>query len=502
MKRLMSLGLGLMLSLAFSASMALAGQKLEADVVVVGGGGSGITAAYAVAQKGAKSVIVLEKQPAVGGTAKYSEGIFAAESKMQEERNIVLTKDEAFKMIMNYSHWRANAQLVRAFVDKSPDTVEWLKEQGVEFEELTSNYPGGLQSWHIFKGRGKTMLETLMKKFPEMNVKVMTETPGKSLIVKDGRVAGVIAEDADGEKITISAKAVIVATGGFLNNKEMMKKYTRYPDVIPVGNVGKTGDGIQMMLDQHMATEGMEVVQSYRPGLPDEPTTSQLVATARQPYLWVDKNGLRFCDEMVIFQWPFAGNALERAGGMMFSVYDEDTKEYMMKDGIDVGVGVMVPVKTKLVNLDTDLERGIKKGVAFKGDSIEDLAKQMGVDPTNLKQTVELYNTFAVNKHDGQFAKVPKYLRMVKKAPFYAVKAYPTALGTLGGAKVTKDMQVINEEGAVIPGLYAVGNDAGGMYGDSYDLLMAGSTIGFAVNTGRMAAENAAEYIKTIKYRY
>ncbi len=499
MKKWVLLSMLLMLALTVFSTLAVADQNLEADVVVVGGGGSGITAAYAVAQQGAKSVIVLEKQPAIGGTAKYSEGIFAAESAMQEERNILLPKDEAFKMIMNYSHWRANAQLVRAFVDKSPETVEWLMEQGVEFEELTSNYPGGLQSWHIFKGRGKTMLETLMKKFPEMNVKVMTETPGKNLIFKDGRVAGVIAEDMDGEKITISAKAVIVATGGFLNNKEMMKKYTRYPEVIPVGNVGKTGDGIQMMLAADMATEGMEVVQSYRPGLPGEPTTSHLVATARQPYLWVDKHGQRFCDEMVIFQWPFAGNALERSGGMMFSVYDEDTKKYMMEDGIDVGVGVMVPVKTKLVNLEKDLERGIKKGVAFKADSIEELAKQMGVEVENLKQTVDLYNSYADAKHDGQFAKVPKYIRPVKKAPFYAVKAYPTALGTLGGAKVTKDMQVLNKQGAIIPGLYAVGNDAGGMYGDSYDLLMAGSTIGFAVNTGRMAAEDAAQYIKSVQ---
>ncbi len=499
MKKLVLLSILLMLTLVAFSTLAVADQKLEADVVVVGAGGSGISAAYAVAQQGAKSVIVLEKQPSVGGTAKYSEGLFAAESKMQLERNIVLTKDEAFKMIMNYSHWRANAPLVRAFVDKSADTVEWLEHQGVEFEELTSNYPGGLQCWHIFKGRGKTMLETLMKKFPEMNIKVMTETPGKSLIVKDGRVAGVVAENADGEKINIAAKAVIVATGGFLNNKEMMQKYTRTPDVVSVGNVGKTGDGIKMMQAAGATTEAMDVVISYRPGLPGESTTSQLVATARQPYLWVDKHGQRFTDEMVIFQWPFAGNALERVGGMMYAVYDSATKAYMMEKGIDVGVGVMVPVRTKLTKLEQDLERGINKGLAFKGDTIEELAKNMGVPATNLKETVDLYNTFADRKHDGQFAKEPKYLQPVRKGPFYAVKAYPTSLGTLGGVSVTKEMRVLNQSDDIIPGLYAVGNIAAGMYGDSYDLLMAGSTMGYAVNTGRMAAEDAAEYIKTVK---
>lgn len=402
-------------------------------------------------------------------------------------------------MIMNYSHWRANAKLVRAFVDKSPTTVEWLQAQGVEFSELTSNYPGGLQCWHIFKGRGKTMLETLQAKFPAMNVKVLTETAGRELIMKDGRVAGVVAETAEGEKITIRSKAVIVGTGGFLNNKEMMKKYTRYPDQIPVGNVGKVGDGIRMMMAVGADTEGMEVVQSYRPGLPGEPTTSQMVATVRQPYLWVDRNGERFCDEMVIFQWPFAGNALERAGGTMYAVYDSETKRYMMEEGIDVGVGVMVPVKTKLTNLDKELEAGMKKGVAFSAGTIEELAGKIGMDAATLKATVDRYNTFADQKHDSEFAKDPRYIRSVRKAPFYAVKAHPAALGTLGGAKVTKDMQVIDTRGKVIPGLYAVGNDAGGMYGDSYDLLMAGSTIGFAVNSGRMAAEHAAGYIRTVR---
>jgi len=487
------------LSMMIGALPAFAGTTYNVDVVVVGGGGSGISAAYAAAQAGAKSVIVLEKQPATGGTGKFSEGIFAAESHMQEERNILLTKDYAFKKIMDYSHWRANAKLVRAFVNKSPETVDWLKEQGVKFEELTSNYPGGLQSWHIFKGRGKTMLATLMSKFPKMNVKVLTETPGKKIIMKNGRAAGVIAEDYDGEEVIVNAKAVVIATGGFLNNAEMVAKYTRFKGVIPVGNVGKVGDGINMMIDAGADLEGMEVVQSYRPGMPGEKTDSQLIAVPRQPYLWVDKHGERFCDETVIFQWPFAGNALERAGGQMFAIIDSGTKEYLMTKGLDVGVGVMVPVKTKLLKLEQELERGVKKGIAYKSDTIKGLAKKIGADPKVLEATIERYNSFADNKHDAEFAKDPKYLQPVRKGPFYAVTAKTTALGTLGGAKVTKDMQVIDANGTVINGLYAVGNDAGGMYGDSYDLVMAGSTIGFAVNSGRMAGEHVAKYIKTVR---
>ena len=183
----------------------------------------------------------------------------------------------------------------------------------------------------------------------------------------------------------------------------------------------------------------------------------------------------------------------------MYAVYDSSTKEYMMEKGIDVGVGVMVPVRTKLTKLEEDLERGVKKGIAFKGDTIEELAGSMGIPAENLRDTVDLYNTYADRKHDGQFAKDAKYLQPVKKGPFYAVKAYPTSLGTLGGVSVTKDMRVLDKADDVIPGLYAVGNIAAGMYGDSYDLLMAGSTMGYAVNTGRIAAEDAAKYIKSVQ---
>lgn len=474
---------------------AFAEKVMNADVVVVGAGGSGTAAAYAAAQAGAKSVIILEKQPGVGGTGNNAEGIFAADSRMQLENNVDLPTDQAFQMIMNYSHWRANARLVRAFVNKTADTVEWLQKAGVQFTHLTSNYPNGLRSWHIFNGRGATMIKTLQAKFPEMNVTLLKETPGEKLIMKDGKVAGVMAKDMDGETIRINAKAVIIGTGGFLNNKEMLKKYTRYPDVVPVGNIGKTGDGIRMMLEAGAATEGLEVVQSYRPGIPGEATDSHLAAPGRQPYMWVNTHGERFCDEMVIFQWPFAGNCLEREGGMVWAVFDSDTKDYMINHGIDNGVGVMVPTGTKLDRLEKDLVRGEKAGIVVKAATIEELAKKTGMNPTAFATTVKNYNRYSDIKHDEEFAKNPKYLKPVAKGPFYAIKSFPTALGTLGGAKVTKDLQVVDKNDNPIPGLYAIGNDAGGMYGDSYDLLMAGSTIGFAVNSGRIAAEHAVKYI-------
>lgn len=478
-----------MLSIAVFAQ---AQKRMETDVIVVGGGASGTAAALAAAEHGAK-VIILEKQPLAGGTGNFSEGIFAVESSLQRAMNYDLTKDQAFKMIMDYSHWRANAKLVRAYVDKSANTIEWLINHGVQFEQLTSNYPGGLYTWHIYEGRGAKVIKTLQDKFVEMGNTIMLETPVTGLITDNGRVIGVKAINRDGEELEIHAKAVILATGGFGNNKEMMAEYTRFPDVDLIGNMGKTGEGITMAWDIGAAKEGTEVIMSYRPGPKGESTTSHVGAAAKQPHLWLNPKGERFCDESIIFQWPFAGNALENQGGSMFVVFDESTKKYMQTHGIDVGVGVMVPVTTQLLKFDEHFKRAEANGVAFKADTLEELAQKTGMDINILKATVTQYNEFYDNRHDADFAKNPRYLQPVQTGPFYAVKSVATSLGTLGGVKVNEKMQAMSVENEPIPGLYVIGNIAGGMYGDSYDLLMAGSTVGFAMNSGRIAADTIVE---------
>ena len=119
--------------------------------------------------------------------------------------------------------------------------------------------------------------------------------------------------------------------------------------------------------------------------------------------------------------------------------------------------------------------------------------------PISSKKTVAEYNGYCDVRHDAEFAKDPKYLREVKTGPFYAIKSVASSLGTLGGIKANERFEVVTPEEDPIPGLYAAGNDVGGMYGDSYDLLMAGSTVGFAVNSGRIAVDSAAEYIRTLE---
>ena len=497
-------GIGLTLAAAaVAAAMTPAwaeDKTYTTDVVVIGAGASGTAAAWAAAEKGAK-VITLEKAAFPGGTGQFSEGIFAVESKMQRDWNYGLTKDQAFTMIMNYGHWRGNARMVRAFVDKSADTIDWMMKNGVKFEKLFSNYPNGLYTWHIYEGRGAGWINLFQRKYKDAGQLLLTQTWGEKLITDDkGRVVGVEATNKAGDKITIRSKATIIATGGFFANKEMREKFLRFPDADGLAQTGKTGDGIRMAWAVGGGHEGTEVQASYRPGPRGVGTTNQVAATAKQPHLWLTPKGERFCDEKIMLEWPFAGNALERIGGTMYVVYDQKTLDHMTKeDGIDLGVGVMVPVGTKLTDFNKEWDDAAKAGWAFKADTLDELAKITGMDPAKLKATVEAYNGFCAVRHDAEFAKDPAFLREVKTGPFYAIKSVASTLGTLGGIKANEHFQVVTQQEDPIPGLWAVGNDVGGMYGDSYDLLMAGSTVGFAVNSGRIAAESALEYIKTLK---
>lgn len=242
---------------------------------------------------------------------------------------------------------------------------------------------------------------------------------------------------------------------------------------------------------------------SYRPDPHGVGTTNHVSATAKQPHLWLTPKGERFCNEIIMLEWPFAGNVLERIGGTMYVVYDQKTLDHMVKEeGIDLGVGVMVPAGTKLANFSKEWDAAVKAGWAFKADTLDGLAKATGMNPEKLKKTVADYNGYCAVRHDAEFAKDPKYLRDVKTGPFYAIKSVASTLGTLGtlgGIKANERFEVVTQNEDPIPGLYAAGNDVGGMYGDSYDLLMAGSTVGFAVNSARIAVDSAAEYIKTVK---
>jgi fumarate reductase flavoprotein subunit len=478
----------------------------ETDVVVVGSGSTGLVGALTAAEGGAK-VILLEKMRSLGGVSNFAEGMFAVESEMQRQKYVSYSRDDAFKTIMEYSHWRANARLVKAFVDESAATIVWLQKQGVEFDEVTTNVPGGPVVWHILKGpeteRGSMMIKTLTERAKEKGVEFWLATQAKKLIKESNKITGIIVEK-DGEELKIDAKAVIIATGGYANNKEWIKKYSGFDlgvNLFPVGNVDKMGDGIRIAWEIGAAEEGMGVLQFIRGG----PVLgvglsfiSPLESASNQPTLRVTQDGERYCDESIIGNFAFDGNAMARLKGKsVFTIFDESLVNYWMEEGTDMGTGRIYPPGKRL-NIGEALEKALetKAPDIYVANSVEELAGKIGLSPNVLKATVEEYNRFCVKGHDDLFAKDPKYLRPLKGPKFYALKSNLVFLGTLGGIKINHKMEVVDKKENFIPGLYAGGMDAGGIYGDSYDVITCGGTLAFGVNSGRIAGRNALKYIR------
>jgi fumarate reductase flavoprotein subunit len=506
----------LMISLFFvflSGSAWSQTQTLEADVVIIGAGTSGLPAAVTAAEGGAK-VIVFEKTNTTGGTGNRGMGLFAVESRLQREKQMPLSRDEAFEIFMTYTHWRVNARLVRAYIDKSADTIDWLEKMGVEFVEPASYFPQSRPTWHIVKDpdQGKSglnvmsaALKILANRAREKGVQILFETPAKRIIKERNRIVGVIGEDKSGNSVRVNAKAVIIATGGFSDNPEMIKEYTPYEwgvDVFSTRMPGLTGDGIRMAWEvgaaKHLEAMNIELTfggasKGGGGGIP-----MGIGGVIRQPRaIMVNLDGKRFYNEGIMGNTTFTGNAIaqqKRRTG--FLVIDSTIAKHYEEKGADTVTRVGRPM-WKFSNIEKGMTEAVKRGASglFVADSLEDLARQTDIDLAGLKETIDEYNRFCEKGFDDLFNKSHGYLTPLKGPKFYASQVFPTGYGTLGGIKINERTEVLDTEEKPIPGLYAVGVDANSIYADSYVFVLPGNTMGFAVNTGRIAGENALKYI-------
>jgi fumarate reductase flavoprotein subunit len=475
----------------------------ETDVVVIGSGASGLAAALTCAEEGL-NVVLFEKQRSLGGSSNFFYGTFAVESDMQRERYITYSRDEAFKNIMEYSHWRANPRLVRTIVDESATTITWLRDKGVVFVDARINFPNAPMTYHVVKGQGAAVVKALAESAKDKGVDIRTGTPVTRIVKSGDRVVGAVVED-NGRIAEVSARAVVIASGGYANNKDWLRKFAGFElgvNLFPAGNVDKMGDGIRMAWEVGAAEEGVGVLELYRVGPvgPDFPMMSQLEFIPAQPDLWVNSGGERFCDESIAFTETSSGNANARhKEGYTFSLFDESIKQIILAKGIERGVGEDYLPGTRPLDFDREMQAALDRGTTelFAANSVEELARQMGVAEATLKATIDEYNEFCEKGHDDLFAKNPRYLRPLRGPKFYAVRSRTICLGTLGGIKINHNMEVVDKKGAPIPGLYAGGFDAGGMYGDSYSIHhSSGLSSAFAINSGRIAGKRIVTYLR------
>jgi succinate dehydrogenase/fumarate reductase flavoprotein subunit len=422
---------------------------------------------------------------------------------MQRKQYITYTRDQAFQNIMEYSHWRANPRLVRAIVNESAATIDWLQKAGVEFTEVTINIPEAPRTYHLIKGKGEAVIKALTTRAKQLGVTILPASPVKQILKAGDKITGVIAEENE-EPVQVKAKAVIIASGGYANNKEWIKKYAGFDldvNVIPIGNVDKIGDGIRMAFEVGAADEGLGLLELVHTGPvgPEFAMGTHLESAAVQPNLWVNYKGERFCDETIIFNDTSVGNAgVRQKGGYSFSIFDSAIKKQLIEKGTEKAMAMDFPPGSRTTELERELQAALanKSTEIFGGDTIEELAGKMGISPEALKNTVAEYNGFCEKGHDDLFAKEQRYLRPIKTAPFYAIRIRTLFLGTLGGIKINHNIEVLDKKDNVIPGLYAAGYDAGGMYGDGYSIKSSsGLSSSFATNSGRIAGKNALKYI-------
>lgn len=472
------------------------------DIVVIGSGASGMSAAAQAAVNG-NSVAVLEKLASVGGHGNFVEGSTAFDSAEQRKRGIDISKETGFKRFMSLNSWRGNPDVVSMFVQNSATTIEKLRDMGAVWEDVTIyayEQETELKTMHWAEGEGARMIQLMLRQATENGADIFLSTAARSLVVEDGRVVGVCATDSGGNDLTIGAKAVIIGSGGYTSDPDKRVTHSWFGEnarsFVELGTPGNTGDGYEMAIEAG-AKDGMIGGILLLPVAKGKTITSHVSGAGSQPYLWVNKQGRRFTDETVAMNFADAANVIAQApDAVVYTIFDEATKRYMMTEGSDISLGTFIPYKAPLAMLDEELADDLKTGTAFKAETLEELATRIGLPAENLAATVARYNKMCEAHEDTDYYKTPKYLRSVTEGPFYAVTMIPGTLISLGGIAVNGDLQVIGAAtGEPIPGLYAVGSDASGLWGDTYPLDIPGAISGFSYTSGWVAANHAAKMI-------
>ena len=490
-------------------------RTVEADIVVIGGGLAGMSAGLTAVQNGA-SVVIFEKLPSLGGAGVYPEGSLGIGTKLQAQEGKHIDVVTAFSKAIEFHHWRANAAALHALMTHSGETIDWVADQGVAFTRLKTAYPPekSLWTWHIYEKNGASVTNNFYRKIIASGGKIFLETPVKRIIrdEKTGEVVGVEAINAvTGEKITAYGKGVIIATGGFSNNKDMIQEYitdVSQRNMVPVklrGPMidGREGDGIKMAMEIGADVAGMQTIAGNSPYVDQDPPIRQFngadyqkqARTAlSQPFLWVNRHGERFFNESNGSSFTDVYNAMTMNGGVMYSIFDDNMRQKMIAEGPVTPFNAIVVPGQPMKALDQAIEIGQKEGWLFKADTLAELAKKIDVPAAALQSTVSQINAYAKEGVDPDWGRKKEHLFVYQdKGPYYAVKGIRAYFLTVGGLKMNSQLQVYDINEQVIPGLYVTGQDMGGLYDSTYDLLLEGSASGFALTSGRMAAMHIIE---------
>lgn len=448
-------------------------ENITTDVVVVGGGGAGLSAAIAAREKGAE-VVLVEKMLMLGGNTNYATaGINAANTKLQKKLGIEDNAELFYKDTMKGGKNVNNPELVKKLTADSANIIDWLTERGADLSEVV--FTGGQSAKRTHRPTGgqavgPVIVDALAETAEKDGIDVRTESEVTKLIKTGDKVTGVEVKHK-GETYNITAKAVVMATGGFGANAKMVAEYK--PSLEGFGSTNSpaiTGDGIKMVKAVGGDLVDMTEIQTH-PTVVHKKTAMITEAVRGEGAILVNREGKRFVSELETRD-VVSKAELEQTGKSAFLVFDQEVRE---KLGAINGY--------------------VRKGFTVEGATVEELAKKIGVDAKGLVDTMAKYNGYVKAGEDKDFGKTALPRELVK-APFYAIEVSPAVHHTMGGVRINTNAEVLTADGKVIPGLFAAGEITGGVHGAN---RIGGNAVTDITVYGKTAGENAADFAKNSK---
>lgn len=493
-------------------------STVDADVVVVGAGGAGMTAAITAAAEG-KSVVILESQSMVGGNSVRATGgmnagktVYQDENEFGESAGVEKTlKTAAEKYADNetitalaktvseqWAAYQANPtgyfdsvelmeldtmiggkgindpELVETLCANSADAIDWLDEHGITLHNVSSFGGASVKRIHRpVNAEGKTvsvgsyMIPLLEENCKKAGVQILLNTTANEILTDaNGAAVGVKATGASGETVTVNAKAVVLASGGFGANLDMVVKYKpELKGFMTTNAPGIQGQGIEMAEAIGAATVDMDQIQIH-PTV--EANTAALITEGLRGdgAILINEEGQRFIDEVGTRDVVSAAE-IAQTGSYSWLVVDQ-----------------------AMVDASSVIQGYIKKGYTVTGETYEELGKAMGVDAAAFAETMDKWNGYVEAKNDPDFGRT-SFANPLDTAPYYAVKVTAGVHHTMGGLKINANTEVLNEKGEVIPGLFAAGEVTGGVHGAN---RLGGNAVADFTVFGRIAGAAASDY--------
>ena len=509
MKRILSMLLTFMLILSAMVVPAMA-QEADADIIIIGAGGAGLSAAIEAAANGAEKVLVLEMTASTGGALNFTSGsMSAAGTIIQKEDGIEDTVESYIADIINNGDdfgGQPNEKLITVYANKAAEVFDWLYESGLKdctfsadratgaravfapehaLYSIQRTYKASPMDKTKYKSAAHEVLDKLVA--ADECIEIKLNTKATELVANEkGQVLTVKTED--GASYT-AKKGIIVATGGYSSNSKLMGEFTKYGEYYLAGGApGSDGNALPMMQKVGAGLTAMDAIPTFPMGLVSktDETKGQIAST----YTWktggivVNQEGLRFCNETESNPAPREVALEEQPGAVQYDIYTDKILE-------DLAANNSAYFMTAYFNG----PEALGAHVMYEADSIEGLAEKIGVPAENLVKTIEEYNAAVEKGEPDQFGRefnVKNTYNLatnkVEGDKFYAIRLHALCVMTLGGVTANENMQVLDESGNVIPGLYAAGEVVGGIWGK---FVSGGTGVMGPIVFGKIAANHA-----------